>query len=103
MSYNRKTKAYRLRVKRLASHLIYPGWNEKADREMTVDETFAAREPSAPRYLFEDAVRHAIEACRSSEESYRLSSEEYHERAENFETHLQGIKRPALRIVMGAA
>lgn len=104
MNFNRKTKTYRLRVKKLAKAFRYPPRKQidGVSRHMTFDEIIADQPEGTPRYLIEDALRFLAQECRrhgryAEEEAIREKGLE-----EFAMKKLEQIKKPKLQLV-GAA
>ncbi|KRA59010.1 MULTISPECIES: hypothetical protein [unclassified Rhizobium] len=105
MSYNRRTKAYQSRVKRLAKDFEYPPRTPTEDgksRHMTYDEIIAAQPDGTPRYLIEDALSLLARESLALKRYAEKDALRYQAVADKASSKLIEIKKPKLSLV-GAA
>lgn len=103
MSFNRKTRAYQLRVKTLAKQFEYPKIRRSEEdsqyRAMTFDEIIAAQPQGTPRCLIEDALAYVVEDAQNLARSFQ----EQHLRQQALATaaaeKLKDVQRPKIQLV----
>ena len=103
MSLNRSTKAYQMRVKRLADRLHTPPSCDGGRSVMTPDEIHARYEPNTPTSLLLDAISYLAADLREAGDMFDRHATKYYEEADRFEALLKARQRPALSIVVGRA
>lgn len=104
MSFNRNTKAYWLRVKKLSKEFRYPPGRtvEGHYRQTTIDEIIAEQPNGTPRRLIEDALKMMAEDCRRYARYSEESAVRDHAKAEAAINKLEQIRKPKISLV-GAA
>lgn len=106
MSINRSTVTYKKRVKRLAREIRCRDCSSLAGsplRRLSIDEVFSILEPSAPRFVLEDALKLIIDEAVSSSASNARSSDRYRVEAQDYENLLRQIRHPKLKLASGGS
>lgn len=102
MSYNRRTKAYQSRVKKLAKDFEYPPRTPTEDgksRHMTFDEIIAAQPDGTPRYLIEDALSLLARESLALKRYAEKDALRYQAVADKASSKLIEVKKPKLSLV----